>query len=265
MLKKLFNNFFRSEPSSPLLNWRKKDLLKHDAHHMISGVLRVFQLKVRDVMIAKAQMITVSIDDDPSTIHSTIKQAKYSRYPVLGNQGEEVVGILLAKDLLQRLLDQQMNYPLKDMVRPAIIIPESQRLDSLLKLFRNTHNHMAIVVDEFGSIAGLITIEDVLEQIVGEIEDEDFVNDEHELFFTNHELGLVEVDALAPIAKFNHYFKTDVPSDEFDTIGGVIAKNLGHLPKKPGSALSLHGLDIVVLEVARRRIKKIGIKQQSND
>lgn len=241
--------------------WKKRGAIKHDAQTMISGVIKVFHLQARNVMVPKAQMVSINIDDDNDKIHEIISESKYSRYPVLGNNTDEISGILLAKDILDIFLNKQQPYELKDLIRKAIIIPESQRLDSLLKMFRNTHNHMAIVIDEFGSISGIVSIEDVLEQIVGEIEDEDYIEPENKLFIINNEENMIEVNALAPIDEFNKYFDTKIPTDEFDTIGGIVAKNLGHLPKKPGAAIFLYDLNIIILEVSKRRIKTMGIKR----
>jgi magnesium and cobalt transporter len=261
-LGNLFGKNHANQDGSHLFTaWKKRGAIKHDAQTMISGVIKVFHLQARNVMVPKAQMVSINIDDDNDKIHEIISESKYSRYPVLGNNTDEISGILLAKDILDIFLNKQQPYELKDLIRKAIIIPESQRLDSLLKMFRNTHNHMAIVIDEFGSISGIVSIEDVLEQIVGEIEDEDYIEPENKLFIINNEENMIEVNALAPIDEFNKYFDTKIPTDEFDTIGGVVAKNLGHLPKKPGAAIFLYDLNIIILEVSKRRIKTMGIKR----
>jgi magnesium and cobalt transporter len=208
---------------------REKRLLDTDALSMIEGVLQVSQMRVRDIMIPRVQMVVVPKDAELETLFPLIIEFGHSRYPVIEDDRSKVVGILLAKDLLAHAL---VNKTLKvqEIMRTASVVPESKRLNVLLKELRTNGNHMAIVVDEYGQAAGLVTIEDVLEQIVGEIEDEHDDQEEEESYISQRNEHEYMIKALAPIEEFDDYFSTHFATDEYDTVGGFIVNQLGHMP-----------------------------------
>ena len=209
-------------------------LLDADALSMIEGVLQVSEMTVRDIMIPRAQMDVVSIDDDPEDFLPLVLETKHSRFPVIGENKDDVVGILLAKELLNFYRTPD-SFSLRETLRPAVFVPESKRLNVLLRDFRANRNHIAIVVDEYGGVSGLVTIEDVLEQIVGDIEDEyDF--DESEDNIIAESGGRFRVKAQTEIADFNAHFRADFADDEFDTVGGLVLQAFGRLPKRGETA-----------------------------
>jgi magnesium and cobalt transporter len=209
-------------------------LLDADALSMIEGVLQVSEMTVRDIMIPRAQMDVVSIDDDPEDFLPLVLETKHSRFPVIGENKDDVVGILLAKELLNFYRTPD-SFNLRETLRPAVFVPESKRLNVLLRDFRANRNHIAIVVDEYGGVSGLVTIEDVLEQIVGDIEDEyDF--DESEDNIIAESGGRFRVKAQTEIADFNAHFGADFADDEFDTVGGLVLQAFGRLPKRGETA-----------------------------
>jgi magnesium and cobalt transporter len=209
-------------------------LLDADALSMIEGVLQVSEMTVRDIMIPRAQMDVVSIDDDPEDFLPLVLETKHSRFPVVGENKDDVVGILLAKELLNFYRTPD-SFNLREMLRPAVFVPESKRLNVLLRDFRANRNHIAIVVDEYGGVSGLVTIEDVLEQIVGDIEDEyDFDEDEDNIIAEAS--GRYRVKAQTEIADFNAHFGADFADDEFDTVGGLVLQAFGRLPKRGETA-----------------------------
>lgn len=219
---------------------------------MIDGALQVAEMQVRDIMIPRSQMIMLEIDSKEDELMDTVVVSAHSRFPVVGDSKDEIVGILLAKDLLPHLINvNEKKLNIRDVLRPAVFIPESKRLNVLLNEFRSTRNHIAIVVDEYGGVAGMVTIEDVLEQIVGEIEDEhDFDEDS---YIYEHAKDRATVKAITPIEDFNEHFKTEFGDDEFDTIGGIIMNALGHVPKR-GEVVILNALEFKVLRSSNRRI-----------
>ena len=209
-------------------------LLDADALSMIEGVLQVSEMTVRDIMIPRAQMDVVSIDDNPEDFLPLVLETKHSRFPVIGENKDDVVGILLAKELLSFYRTPD-SFSLRETLRPAVFVPESKRLNVLLRDFRANRNHIAIVVDEYGGVSGLVTIEDVLEQIVGDIEDEyDF--DENEDNIIAEASGRYRVKAQTEIADFNAHFGADFADDEFDTVGGLVLQAFGRLPKRGETA-----------------------------
>ncbi|MDH5323901.1 MAG: CBS domain-containing protein [Gammaproteobacteria bacterium] len=233
-----------------LRNARKRNLLDIDALPMIEGVLDVSEMQVRDVMIPRAQMVVVNQDVPPEEFLPIIVESAHSRFPVIGDSRDEVVGILLAKDLLPYFADKEQEFNIRDMLRPAVFIPESKRLNVLLREFRASRNHMAIVVDEYGGVSGLVTIEDVLEQIVGDIEDEhDF---EHDLYIVKHSDNRYTVKAITPIDEFNSEFDTSLCDDEFDTIGGLLSQEFGRVPAR-GEEASIGRFKFKVLRADSRR------------
>ena len=227
-------------------------MLDADALSMIHGVLRVSDLQVRDIMVPRSQMVVVERDVPPEEFLPVIIESAHSRFPVIGESRDEVIGILLAKDLLTYFsAGRNVAFQVRDVLRPAVFIPESKRLNVLLKEFRASRNHMAIVVDEYGGVSGLVTIEDVLEQIVGEIEDEHDVEEEN--YIVKHSDISYTVKAIAPIEEFNKQFGTDFSDEEFDTIGGLVVHDFGRLPKR-GEGMELGLLRIRVLRADNRRL-----------
>ncbi|HET7776754.1 MAG TPA: transporter associated domain-containing protein, partial [Azospira sp.] len=207
----------------------ERDLLDADALTIIEGAMAASETSVRDVMVPRAQMDVIDIDSSLDQVIPTVIETAHSRFPVVGENKDDVIGILLAKDLLRSIIER--DFSLRGWLRPAVFIPESKRLNVLLREFRVSRNHMAIVVDEYGGVAGLVTIEDVLEQIVGEIEDEyDF--DETVDNIQLDQSGRYRVKAQTAIETFNHAFGTAFPDDDFDTVGGMLLHHLGRVPKR---------------------------------
>jgi magnesium and cobalt transporter len=228
----------------------ERNLLDADALTIIEGALQVSDMQVRDVMVPRAQMQVIEIGEPPEKFIDYVIETAHSRFPVIGENKDDVIGILLAKDLLRYFSGREVN--VRDMLRPAVFIPESKRLNVLLREFRVSRNHMAIVVDEYGGVAGLVTIEDVLEQIVGDIEDEyDF--DEASDNILLDQAGRYRVKAQTEIADFNAAFSTRFSDEEFDTVGGLVIHHLGRLPKR-GETVILDGLRIQVLRADSRRV-----------
>jgi magnesium and cobalt transporter len=226
-------------------------LIDADALSMIEGVLSVSETTVRDIMIPRAQMDCVSIDDSPPEFMPLIIETKHSRFPVIGESKDDIVGILLAKELLNYYLDPEA-FNLREILRPAVFVPESKRVNVLLREFRANRNHIAIVVDEYGGVSGLVTIEDVLEQIVGDIEDEyDF--DEASDNILPEQGGRYRVKALTQIADLNAALGTRFSDEAADTVGGLVISHLGRLPKR-GEALAIDGLRFQVLRADSRRV-----------
>jgi len=229
-----------------------KGLYDSDALAMIEGVLQVDDMQVRDIMIPRSQVVVLARDASPDVLLRTIVESGHSRFPVIGESRDEVVGILLAKDLLLYAFERNdSRFNVRDLLRPAIFIPESKRLNVLLKEFRSNRNHMAIVVDEYGGVAGMVTIEDVLEQIVGEIEDEHDVEEEDTI--RKHSEVHYTIKALTPVEDFNDYFKLSFSDEEFDTIGGLVVHQIGHLPKR-GERVVIGNLLFKVLRADSRRV-----------
>jgi magnesium and cobalt transporter len=250
----------RRELIEILQDAKEHELLDSDAFKMIEGVLRVSEMKVRDVMIPRPQMVVVEEEQTPEQALPIIIQSAHSRYPVIGSSRDEVIGILLAKDILPFIFAHEpKKITMHSLVRPATFIPESKRLDVLLKEFRLNRNHMAIVVDEYGGVAGLVTIEDVLEQIVGNIEDEYDILEEQNFIqkVTDNEFT---VKALTPIETFNNYFGTNFSTEDWDTVGGLILQKFSHLPKR-GETTKLDDFNVTVLQTTSRGIKLLKFKK----
>lgn len=230
----------------------QRELLDTEALSMIEGVLQVAEMQVRDVMIPRAQVVEVERDSPPEEFVQTIIASGHSRFPVTGESRDEIVGILLAKDVLTYFAkDDGRAFSIRDVMRPVVFIPESKRLNVLLREFRGSRNHMAVVVDEYGGVAGLVTIEDVLEQIVGEIDDEH--DTEEERYIKRLSNGEFTVKALTPIEDFNEYFQTKFSDAEFDTIGGLVVSGFGYLPKR-GETHRLGPANFKVLRADNRRV-----------
>jgi magnesium and cobalt transporter len=229
-----------------------RNLFDPDALAMIEGVLQVDDMRVRDVMIPRSQVDMLERDGSAQQWLRAIVETGHSRYPVIGDSRDEVIGILLAKDLLLYAIERSdQRFNVRDLLRPAVFVPESKRLNVLLKEFRSNRNHMAIVVDEYGGVAGIVTIEDVLEQIVGDIEDEHDV--EEEGMIRKHSAVHYTVKALTPIEDFNDYFGTNYSDEEFDTIGGFVVHRFGHLPRR-GERIVIDNHLFKVLRADNRRV-----------
>lgn len=242
---------------------QSEDVLDAEEKSMLSGVLEVSETQVRDVMVPRSQMVVIDIDDDFDDILKTIVNSGHSRFPVIGEDRDEVLGILLAKDLLRYFgSDEAKDLPLRKLLRPAAVIPESKRLNALLKEFRASHNHMAIVVDEYGGVAGLLTIEDVLEEIVGEIDDE---HDQEEDAFIRPDgdrngRPSFAVRALTRVEDFNEYFECELDDEEYDTIGGLVMHELGRLPRR-GEKVDIGGFEFAVTKADKRRIDALQVQR----
>jgi magnesium and cobalt transporter len=220
---------------------------------MIEGVLGVADMQVRDVMIPRAQMDMIDITQTPEQFIPLVIETAHSRFPVVEESRDNVIGILLAKDLLRFYAGEEFN--VRDMLRPAVFVPESKRLNVLLREFRSNRNHIAIVVDEYGGVSGLVTIEDVLEQIVGDIEDEyDF--DETEDNIVPDRLGKYRIKAAIELSDFNQALGTRLESDEFDTLAGLLVNRFGHMPKR-GERIAFEGLSFQVLRADSRRLHSV--------
>ncbi len=241
----------------------QKGLLDLGEQAMLLGVLRVSEEQVRDVMVPRSQMVVLDREGDPAAWLETIIASGHSRFPVIGEDRDEVVGILLAKDLLRMYAEgQPSNAAALKLMRPAVFIPESKRLNTLLNEFRESHNHMAIVVDEYGGVAGLLTIEDVLEEIVGDIDDEHDPDDDHDI--QPDDKGGYIVRALTRLEDFNEHFAVDLPDEECDTIGGLVIHELGRMPRR-GDAVELAGLSLRVLRADRRRVDTLHVTRLAAD
>ncbi len=234
----------------------ENSLMDADSLAMIEGVLQVSEMQVRDIMIPRSQMDVIDITDPPETFIPHVIETAHSRFPVIEDNKNDVIGILLAKDLLRYYAGE--DFEVRDMLRPAVFIPESKRLNILLKEFRSNRNHIAIVVDEYGGVAGMVTIEDVLEQIVGDIEDE-YDYDEDEDNIIQNANGHYRVKALTEIVDFNEALGTALSDEEFSTIGGLVVHQFGHLPKRDDE-IELSGLHIKVLRADSRRLHTIMVE-----
>jgi len=239
----------------------ENSLMDSDSLAMIEGVLQVSEMQVRDIMIPRSQMDVIDITHPPETFIPHVIKTAHSRFPVIEDNKNDVIGILLAKDLLRYYAGE--DFEVRDMLRPAIFIPEAKRLNVLLKEFRSSRNHIAIVVDEYGGIAGMVTIEDVLEQIVGDIEDEYDYDEDEDNIIQNAD-GQFRVKALTEIADFNEIVGTDLSDEEFSTIGGLVVNKFGHLPKR-NDEISFDGLHVKVLRADSRRLHSISVEVLNED
>ncbi|MDH4167202.1 MAG: CBS domain-containing protein [Gammaproteobacteria bacterium] len=245
------------ELAAILVEARARGLIDADVLQMLESVLEVSEIQVRDIMVPRSQMVVINRDEPVGKILPVVIESGHSRFPVVGEDRDEVQGILLAKDLLRFFVeDQPGDFDIKECLRPAVFIPESKRLNVLLKEFRVTHNHMAIVVDEYGGVSGLLTIEDVLEQIVGDIGDE-YDIEESEGIRKEADRSWT-VPALTRIEEFNRTFGTRFSDEECDTIGGLILHELGRMPRR-GEAVEIGGLELKVIRADRRRIETLRV------
>ena len=237
----------------------ERDVIDEDTKEMIEGVLEVSELRVRDIMIPRTQMITIRRDQPVSAFLPMIIRSAHSRFPVISDDKDHVDGILLAKDLLPYGFGLTAEpFDFEQTLRPAVVVPESKRVDRLLKEFQQQRYHMAIVVDEFGSVSGLVTIEDILELIVGEIEDEyDELSTDQPSIRALDERRFT-LNALTPIEEFNEHFGSHFSDDDVDTIGGIVMHGFGHLPKR-GDSIELSGFVFKILHVDRRRLIQLQV------
>jgi hemolysin (HlyC) family protein len=255
---KRFASIFSHEPADRdalieiLRDSEHRKILDPDALLMIEGALHVSEIQVRDIMVPRVQMTVIDNNAEPEEILSTVVESGHSRFPVVGDTNDEIVGILLAKDLLNYYANPDKDFDIKDVMRATVYIPESKRLNVLLREFRTSRNHMAIVIDEYTGVAGLVTIEDVIEEIIGEIEDEHDL-EEDETNINKHDNDRYTVKALTSIEEFNDYFNSEIEDDEYDTIGGLVINAFGHLPKR-GETIDFEGFNIKVLRADKRRV-----------
>ena len=239
---------------------QEKHLLDSDALSMIEGVMQVSEMRVRDIMIPRSQMVVVARDAELESIFPLVVEFAHSRFPVIEDDRSKVVGVLLVKDLLAHALNDK-SLKVEQIMRPVSVVPESKRLNVLLKEFRTERNHMAIVVDEYGNAAGLVTIEDVLEQIVGKIEDE-HDEDETQAYISQRSEREFIVNALTPIHEFNDYFSAELEDEDCDTVGGLILQRLEHFPKK-GEKVEIDDFGFEVLRADNRRVHLLKLRIRS--
>jgi magnesium and cobalt transporter len=255
-VRKLSNLFLEPKDQEQLIellrNASERHILDAEALSIVEGALSVSQMQARDIMIPRSQVVMVSRDAPPEETLKLVTETSHSRFPVIDDDRDDVIGILLAKDLLAAVVSSgEFNFDLRELLRPAVFIPESKRLNVLLREFRARRNHMAIVVDEYGGVAGMITIENVLEQIVGEIEDEHDVDDDAPIL--QRDDNTFTVKALTPVEDFNEYFETEWSDDDFDTVGGHVVNQFGHLPGR-GEQVTIGSLEFTVLRADKRRV-----------
>lgn len=260
------SQLFQGEPQSRddlvdvIHDAEQREVISEDTREMIKGVLEVSDLRVRDIMIPRAQIVALQIDNSVEELLSTVIGSAHSRFPVVNEDKDHIEGILLAKDLLQYgFKNNEEPFSLRQVIRPAVVVPESKRVDVLLKEFRSQRYHMAIVVDEYGGVSGLVTIEDILEEIVGDIEDE-FVHEsaeETEIRKVGKQVYMIK--ALTPIEDFNEEFKTQFSDEEFDTVGGLVSHAFGHLPER-NEKVTIDGIEFKVISADTRRLLQLRVK-----
>lgn len=238
----------------------ERHVIDPDTVAMMEGALLVSEMQVRDIMVPRSEIVFIEEDSLPATFLPEVIDSGHSRFPVYDDKRENVLGILLAKDLLSLAKDPDYQFDIRDTIRPVAFVPESKRLNILLREFRERRNHLAIVVDEYGGISGLVTIEDVIEQIVGEIDDEhDLAEDDN---IKRHRDDRYTVKARTSIEEFNDFFETDWQAEEYETIGGLIIHELGHLPLR-GEEIEYSGFEFKVLRADRRRVRLARVIRQS--
>ncbi len=242
---------------------QRRGLLDVDQLAMIEGALHVSEMQVRDIMIPRSQMVVLRRDAEPAELLAPVIESGHSRFPVIGESRDDVIGILIAKDLLRYFAENGGGrFNMRELMRPALFVPESKRLDVMLKEFRSSRNHLAVVVDEYGGVAGMVTIEDVLEQIVGEIDDEHDFDDD--TYILSQREGSSIVKALTPIEDFNAHFETGFSDEEFDTIGGVVAHHFGHVPRR-GESVVIGRQRFEVIRADSRRIHLLMVSELPAD
>jgi hemolysin (HlyC) family protein len=236
----------------------ENELIDEDARNIMEGAMQVSDMQARDIMVPRAQMKVIKVECSLEEALPQIIESAHSRYPVVGDGSDDVMGILLAKDLLPQILEpEHENFAIEDLLRPTVVVPESKRLNVLLREFRENRNHMAIVIDEYGGVAGLVTIEDVLEEIVGEIEDE--TDAQADRFIRKISNADFLVKALTPIDDFNEYFECEFSDEEFDTIGGLVTHAFGHMPAR-NEMTTIDKFEFKVINADQRKIHSLRMR-----
>ena len=262
-IRKLLNILFRKSQTrgnleSLIADAAENEVIDNDAKDIIVGAMQVSEMHARDIIIPRTQMKVIAVDSKLEDILPLIIQSAHSRYPVVGENPDDILGILLAKDLLPQILDpKNAGFDVRELMRPTLFVPESKRLNVLLREFRQNRNHMAIVIDEYGGVAGLITIEDVLEEIVGEIEDE--TDTKEDPFIRKIASDNYFVSALTPIEDFNEYFEVNFSDGEFDTIGGLVSHAFGYMPTR-NEITEIQGFKFKVITADQRKIHSLHMK-----
>ena len=240
----------------------ENEVIDEDARSIIEGAMQVSDMQARDIMIPRAQMVLIKAESSLEEILPQIIRAAHSRYPVIGESADDILGILLAKDLLPQILNRDLSdFQIVDLLRPTVVVPESKRLNVLLREFRENRNHMAIVIDEYGGVAGLVTIEDVLEEIVGEIEDE--TDAESDQFIRQMSDQDYFIKALTPIDAFNERFGCEFSDEEFDTIGGLVIQAFGHMPAR-NEVTTIDRFEFRVINADQRKIHSLRMRPLDN-
>tara|TARA_R110000823_G_scaffold144958_8_gene275130 strand:+ start:8243 stop:9088 length:846 start_codon:yes stop_codon:yes gene_type:complete len=262
-----FSLLFSSEPRNRrdledvLIVAAENEVIDEDARSIMEGAMQVSDMQARDIMVPRAQMRVIKAECTLKEILPQIISSAHSRYPVIGESPDDVLGILLAKDLLPQILEpDHSDFRIEDLLRPTVVVPESKRLNVLLREFRENRNHMAIVIDEYGGVAGLVTIEDVLEEIVGEIEDE--TDAQSDGFIRKISSDDFLVKALTPIDDFNEYFKSNFSDEEFDTIGGLVIQAFGHMPTR-NEVATIEDFEFKVVNADQRKIHSLRMRPLS--
>ncbi|AQS39457.1 putative Mg2+ and Co2+ transporter CorC [Shewanella psychrophila] len=260
------SQLFQGEPQSRddlvdvIHDAEQREVISEDTREMIKGVLEVSDLRVRDIMMPRAQIVALQIDNTVEELLSTVISSAHSRFPVVNEDKDHIEGILLAKDLLKYgFKNNDEPFTLSQVIRPAVVVPESKRVDVLLKEFRSQRYHMAIVVDEYGGVSGLVTIEDILEEIVGEIEDEFDHDSAEDTEIRKVGKQVYMIKALTPIEDFNDEFKTQFSDEEFDTVGGLVSHAFGHLPERNEKVI-IDGIEFKVISADTRRLLQLRVK-----
>jgi magnesium and cobalt transporter len=255
-VKRLSNLFLEPKDQEQLIELirsaSERHILDSEALSIVEGALSVSQMQARDIMIPRSQVVMVSRDAPAEETLKLVTETAHSRFPVIDDDRDDVIGILLAKDLLAAVVNSgEFKFDLRELLRPAVFIPESKRLNVLLREFRARRNHMAIVVDEYGGVAGMVTIENVLEQIVGEIEDEHDIDDDAPIL--QRDENTYTIKALTPVEDFNEFFEVDWSDDDFDTVGGHVVNQFGHLPGR-GEQITIGRFEFTILRADNRRV-----------
>lgn len=267
ILKKFFIQqwFYNTTGFKDLIAFaHERNVFDKDTNRMLHGVVDISSIKVRDIMIHRAQMNVIPINSTIKDVINIIKETKHSRYPVMGENSNDVLGILLVKDLIgHNLTDKQnLNSKIDDtinhLIRPSMLTPEGKRIDNLLHEFQIKRTHMSMVVNEYGEISGLVTIEDIFEEIVGEIEDEHDADDEDNTVIKVMSPNCYHVSGLTPIDSFNDFFSTELSEEQFQTIAGIMTQQLGRIPQE-NETFKFEQFDIKVLSADKRRLKKVEI------
>lgn len=237
-------------------------VIDNDTVEMMVGALLVSEIKVQDIMVPRSEIVSIGEDAEPADFLPEVIESGHSRFPVFDHEREHVLGILLAKDLLTLAMSPEQTLDIGDMLRPVSFVPESKRLNILLREFRARRNHLAVVVDEYGSISGIVTIEDVIEQIVGDIDDEHDLAEEDNI--RRHRDERYTVKARTSLREFNEFFDLQWSSEDYDTIGGLVIHELGHLPRR-GEELDYAGISFKVLRADRRRVRLLRVIRKARE